>query len=234
MSGRKIFVSYKYADTQVGNLPGCSWTGSKVRDYVNLLEDYIDGSDHIYKGESDGEDLSYLSEETIREKLRDRIYDSSLTIVLISPGMKEAGKPERGQWIPWEVAFSLKETSRRNSAGQLVTSRTNAMVALVLPDESDDYAYFLERKACCCSGCTINHIDRTFAIIRKNMFNSRDCSKETCNRGDTIWRGEASYIKPVRWADFIADPNSYIDAAYDRRDDIDSYNICKSVDGSGE
>lgn len=84
-----------------------------MRDYVTKFEDILDSSDNIYKGESDGEDLSVLSDDTIWEKLKDRIYDSSVTVVFISPGMKENWKLERDQWIPWEVSYSLKEVSRK-------------------------------------------------------------------------------------------------------------------------
>lgn len=48
--GKKIFVSYKYADDQVQNLT--SDTTSTVRDYIDEFEKKIDSSDHIFKGES--------------------------------------------------------------------------------------------------------------------------------------------------------------------------------------
>ena len=105
--GKKIFVSYKFADSRVKNLS--FYENSTVRDYVTKFEEIVDPSDDIYKGESDGEDLSKLSEETIWKKLKDRIYDCSITIVFISPGMKESGKKERDQWIPLEISYSLKE-----------------------------------------------------------------------------------------------------------------------------
>ena len=85
--GNKIFVSYKYGDNQVENLD--SYGDSTVRDYVDEFEGKLDSSDNIYKGESDGEDLSNLSDNTIWEKLKDRIYDSSVTVIFISPGMRE-------------------------------------------------------------------------------------------------------------------------------------------------
>lgn len=70
--GKKIFVSYKYADNQVEHL-GDDDNTTTVRDYVTDFEKRIDSSDHIYKGEHDEEDLSYLEDDTIWEKLKDKI-----------------------------------------------------------------------------------------------------------------------------------------------------------------
>lgn len=136
--GKKIFVSYKYKDNQVRNLS--IYENSTVRDYVTKFEEVLDPSDNIYKGESEGEDLSLLSEGTIWEKLKNRIYDSSVTVIFISPGMKESWNSEKNQWIPWEISYSLKETSRKNKNGDAITSRTNAMLAVVLPDENGSYS----------------------------------------------------------------------------------------------
>ena len=228
MAGRKIFVSYKYADDNVENLSSNPWCNSTVRNYVDLLEGYLDSTDHIYKGESDGEDLSMYSEETIREKLRDRIYDSTLTIVMISPNLKDPLKDERSQWIPWVVSFSLKETSRRNSSGQTVTSRSNAMMAIVLPDSTGSYAYYLENRFCCSNNCVTHRTGQLFEIIRRNKFNQIASDSRSCAASETIWYGEASYIEAVKWADFVASPESYIDAAYDRRNRIDSFDVRKT------
>ena len=141
--GRKIFVSYKFADSSVQNLK--SDENSTVRDYVTEFENVLESSDHIYKGESDDTDLSELEDDTIWEKLKDRIYDSSITVIFISPNMKETSVLDRDQWIPWEVSYSLKETSRKNKNGDSVTSKTNAMVAVVLPDQNGSYSYYLEK-----------------------------------------------------------------------------------------
>ena len=86
--GHKIVVSYKYHDTDVQKITHNYCYQDTVRDYVDQLQSYFDGTDDIYKGEDDGEDLSQLSENAIWSKLKDRIYDSTLTIVMISPNMK--------------------------------------------------------------------------------------------------------------------------------------------------
>ena len=202
---------------------------STVRDYVTKFEEVLNPSDNIYKGESDGEGLSVLSRETIWQKLKDRIYDSSVTVVFISPGMKESWKTEENQWIPWEISYSLKEISRKNKNGDAVTSRSNAMVAVVLPDENGSYSYYLESKYCCGSGCTTHHTDKLFSIIRKNKFNLKDANKKVCDTESTIWYGEFSYIKAVKWSDFIGNYSKYIESACERQNNIDDYEICKEV-----
>lgn len=226
--GKKIFISYKYADDQVKNL--VLGENSTVRDYVDEFEKKVDSSDDIFKGESDGEDLSDLSDDTIWESLKDRIYDSSVTIVFISPGMKETGKKDRDQWIPWEVSYSLKETSRKSKKGDAVTSHSNAMLAVVLPDENNSYTYYLESKSCCSGGCTTHHTNRLFTIIKKNKFNrTKNASKRTCDNDNTIWTGTCSYIEAVKWSSFITDYQKYVDVAVDRQDHIDEYEICKEA-----
>lgn len=221
--GHKIFVSYKYADDQVANLPG-QWN-STARDYVDKLEEYFDSSSHIYKGESSGEDLSKLEEETIWTKLRDRIFDSTMTIVFISPGMKVSWMKEKDQWIPWEVSFSLRTTKRKTQSGSTYTSNPNAMLAVVLPDANGSYDYFHEKKTCCTDGCTTIHTGNTFTIIGQNMFNFKPAKKTICKTGRTNWHGESSYIRCVRWGDFIKNTESYIDASYERQKNIADYDI---------
>ena len=225
---RKIFVSYKYADDQVKNL--ALGKNSTVRDYVDEFEKKLDSSDNIYKGESEGEDLSDLSDDMIWEKLKDRIYDSSVTIVFISPGMRESNKKDREQWIPWEVSYSLKETSRKNKNGDSVTSHSNAMLAVVLPDEEGSYSYYFETKKCCSDRCMLHHTNKLFEIIKRNKFNRiKNESKRMCDNNDTIWSGTCSYIEAVKWSNFIVNYQKYVNFAIDRQEHIDEYDICKEV-----
>lgn len=139
--GRKIFVSYKYWDSDVAFLPEISDGTQKVRDYVTWIEKRMGKSDNIYKGESDNEDLSDKSEDYIWRKLKDKIADSTLTIVLISPNMKEPYKHEKSQWIPWEISYSLSEYVRNDR-----TSRSNALLAVILPNRNFKYDYYDEEK----------------------------------------------------------------------------------------
>lgn len=222
--GKKIFVSYKYADSDVQALDNKSWwETTTVRDYVDKLETYFDRySDHIYKGESGDEDLSYLSEYQIWEKLKDRIYDSSVTIIMISPNMKEPNRRDRSQWIPWEISFSLKETTRNDR-----TSHSNAILAIVLPDRNGSYNYYLTQKYC---GVTVHHTDRLFKIISQNKFNKKSPDRQLCNQcGGYHYFGDCSYIDAVKWSDFITLPNYYINKAVERQENIEDYNITKEV-----
>lgn len=229
--GHKIFISYKYADSDVNHITGDYWESNTVRNYVDKLEEYLkDSSEHIYKGESDGEDLSKLSEDTIWEKLKDRIYDSSLTIVMISKNMKESWVNDKDQWIPWEISYSLKEVSRKNSNGTPVTSKTNAMLAIIVPDKNNSYSYYTYKKTCCSSGCRMLKTNTLFKNLRKNMFNIKKPNTSDCEDGSKVYYGESSYIISVKWDDFIESVDTYINKAYALQDKIDDYEIYKEVE----
>lgn len=180
--GHKIFVSYKYADEDVKNLTW--WGNSTVRDYVTEFQNKLSYEDDINKGEEDDEDLSGLSDTTIWEKLKNRIYDSSVTVVFISPNMKDSSKADRDQWIPWEISYSLKEVSRKTKTGKTVTSRSNAMIAVVLPDSNGSYSYYLESRTCCSSYCTTHHTDKLFTILSKNKFNLKNPTTRECTNNE--------------------------------------------------
>ena len=231
--GKKVFVSYKYSDNKVKNInENYSWFTCTVRDYVTKLEELLeDKTDHIYKGESDGEDLSQLSEDTIWEKLKNRIYDSTLTIVMLSKGMRVSYKEEKDQWIHREISYSLKEVSRVDKSGNKVTSRTNALMAVILPDENGSYEYFTSQKDCCSEGCITykRYSGYIFTIMSENMFNQKKQDQSTCDNNETIIRGECHYMLCVKWEDFIKNVDNYISRAYAIQDNQDDYDIRKEV-----
>lgn len=218
---RKIFVSYKHKDCSVYPINGGITT---ARDYVDELIGLFE-DDEIYKGEGN-EDLSKFKDETIQTHLRDKIYDSSLTLVLISPDMKNSWEPESDQWIPWEVSYSLKAITRSGR-----TSLTNGMLAVVLPDLASSYSYFLEDNTCLDCHCRTLHTNKLFQILRDNMFNIKEPTFNNCpnHLSDSVYIGHSSYIYSVKWGDFIADKETYLQMAKDIREQIDNYNIVKTV-----
>lgn len=137
--GRKVFVSYKYKDNNVQYIRTSAGLESNPNAYVKYIKERIfnSNSDNIYKGESPEEDLSGKEPDYIWEHLKDKIYDSTVTIVLISPNMKEPNRWESSQWIPWEIAYSVRETTRGDR-----TSHRNALLCVVLPDKYGSYEYY--------------------------------------------------------------------------------------------
>jgi len=227
--GRKVFVSYKYADTQVQDLNVYeeNWFGQKIkvqtkaRHYVDELAKILDNEDHIFKGEDDGESLADFSDETIASKLRDKIYDSSITIVLVSKGMKTY-EAEKDQWIPWEISYSLKEYTRNGR-----TSLSNGILAVVLPDEWGSYEYYITQDSVC--NCRSLNTPFLFQILRDNMFNIKTPNTKICSNGSTVYYGDSSYIQSVKWDDFRSNPNYYLNKAIELRDNKEDYNITKTV-----
>jgi hypothetical protein len=216
--GKKIFTSYKYADANVRAIQGINST--TVRDYVDILQSKIDASDHINKGEDDGEDMGTLADSTIASKLGDKIFDSTVTIVFISKGMKD-NTPENDQWIPWEISYSLRDQSRQG-----VNSKTNAILGVVLPDQFGTYDWYYRHNPDCNS---ITHFTgQLFTILKENMFNIKNPQTRVCN-GTTITDGEASYIKTVEWDNFIGSINWYIEKALEIWRNRQDYNIRKTV-----
>jgi hypothetical protein len=226
--GHKVFVSYKYKDGDVRSLQRTAFEEychpTTVRSYVDALQTILSLTNHQNKGETDDEDLSDYSEDYIWELLKDRIYDSSVTIVMISPNMKEPHRRDASQWIPWEISFSLKEKTRSDR-----TSHANAVLAVILPDRNGSYTYFVEHYSCCSSNCNIFRTDKLFSILGNNMFNIKEKNLLPCSHGMRIYRGESSYINPVRWDDFIQTPNSYIEQAIAIKENANAYEIQKEV-----
>ena len=99
--GYKVFVSYKYKDYDVKKILSAT-EPTLVCDYVEEIKNKLLSGNNIYKGENSDEDISSWGDDAIWEHLKPKIYDSSITIVLISPNMKEPFKYQRSQWIPWE------------------------------------------------------------------------------------------------------------------------------------
>src|SRR5699024_6009074 len=112
----KTFISYKWSEAQ------------------DLRDDIIKalGDDATYyKGEtSDSPDLTDTSTENIKKNLKDMMYDTSVTIVILSPNMTES------KWIDWEIEYCLKNIARKNR-----TSHTNGVVGVIMKVDGG-YSWF--------------------------------------------------------------------------------------------
>lgn len=223
--GRNVFVSYKYADTNVQRLTRTPWyEQTKVRDYVDELAEELQKNGNVYRGEGNDEDLSGYSDNYIYEHLKTKIFYTSVTIVLISPNMKEPRLFDKSQWIPWEIYYSIYQANRNDRV-----SHTNAILAVVLPDQYGSYSYMIENKSCCPSGCRMLHTDKLFTILQENMFNQKEKTPMDCKYDDTVYRGLCSYIPMVKWCDFIQNMEPYFWQAEFTRNNIDDYKMHRSV-----
>lgn len=206
---KKIFISYKHSDNSVYPLSN-TWSlqPATARAYVDIIESHFKNTgDHIYKGERGNESLAEFKRDTIRSRLAEKIYDSTVTIVLVSPNMKEWMSLEKDQWIPWEVSYSLREKSRNG-----IRSKPNAILAIILPDRYNNYDYAKDTNF-------------GFNILKSNQNNLKySYPAERLRNGCS-----SSYILQPTWKEFTSNYNGWIEAALEIRQNIDKYNISKSV-----
>ncbi len=222
--GNKIFVSYKYSDLQVAPLSNYAIT--MARHYVDELQDSLSEADHINKGEKDSESLANFTDEHIDSTLRKKIYDSSLTVVLLSRGMKENDKAEKDQWIPWEISYSLRAQTRDGRQSQ-----PNGVLAVVLPDQDGSYGWYFKEKHCPHCNSTMLRTGQLFSILKDNMFNAKDKERGTCDnhKGGTSYKGDHSYIRSVKWADFMDNISYQLNKTIELRDRINEFDITKQI-----
>jgi len=220
--GRSIFTSYKYGDRNVYG------RGQTVRDYVDELQELLEEDEHVNKGEPDGVDLSKLEDDAIRQILANRMFYSSVTIVVISPNMVEKNELEREQWIPWEASYSLQTKTRQDGK-----SYPNAMIAVAVPDANDSYKYYIEENFC--PFCKTRRLwtNILFPILKGNMFNAYDKEEVYCDDSQhgAVYRGEHSYIDSVKWDDFMENSERYIARAIARQQNRRAYKINTNLTG---
>jgi len=223
----KVFISYKHKDSNVYNYTAFydyeigEDTDYKItaRHYVNYLEDLLTtNGNNIFKGEKDNESMAEFTDDTIDTKLKGKIFDSSVTIVLVSPNMFNRAEAEKDQWIPNEISYSLRNDKKRGDK----TSKTNAMLAVVLPDFNKSYDYLVTFHSCPFCNTRTWNTPTLFYLLRENMFNKidknlRDCM--VCKRSEIHQGNDHSFIFPVLFEDFVKEPDRYINIASDLRDE---------------
>lgn len=200
---RKTFISYKYSEAQ------------KLRDdIIKAL-----GKDATYYNGEDGytEDMSDLKADTIKKKLKDMIYDTSVTIVILSPNMLDS------DWIDWEIEYSLKSITRKDR-----TSRPNGIVA-VIKKVNGGYGW-LKTTTTHKNGKTSSNYDsnKLFDIISDNRFNQYpQVYIDSVNK--TYDRLTGSYISIIEEEEFVDKPSEFIENAYTKSENNASGYILKKT-----
>ena len=199
----KVFISFRFSD------------GKYIKDE---LVDLFDESTEVIN-RSEDVDRSQMSEDTIQEYLYEKLKDTSVTIVLLTPEAVSYRKNWIGNYDDWlydELRYSLED--RKNN-------RTNGVVAVYTDDAKD---MILESSSHYCSHCQETKSCRTLKffdnLARKNMLNIKQSYKKNlCN--DLYDDSHDSYISLVSLEEFKQDHTKYIDNAKDKRDRLHEFNI---------
>ncbi len=178
----KTFISYKYSESR------------ELRDKIIKA---LGKDTTYYKGENvDSKDMTDYKRETIRKNLADMMYDTSVTIVILSPDMRKS------EWIGWEVSYCLKKIKRKDR-----TSQRNGVVA-VIKKVNGSYSWFKYSEG----NSTKYHMEKIQNIVAKNHFNSNPPQKVD---GSYDWLN-GSYITFVEEDNFLYNLTKYIDNAYEK------------------
>jgi hypothetical protein len=198
---RKTFISYKFSEAQ------------KLRD--DILKKLGDDSQY-YQGETaESPDLTDTTTENIKKNLKDMMYNTSVTIVIISPNIKNS------KWIDWELEYCLKEISRKDR-----TSYTNGIVA-VIQKVNGGYSWFksINQQIDGCS-TSMYSTSLVYDIINKNRFNQNP-KVYSCEKCKCVTEATASYISYIDEDTFLTDPNKYIENAFDKSENVSNYELTK-------
>ena len=190
--GHKVFVSYKYSD----------YKSNKVK-YRDLLMDELKSEGSIYRGE-DGysDDLTDKKAETIKNRLKPIIHDSTVTIVLISPNICQS------KWVDWEIHYSLMDVTREKEG----RSRMSGLIGVLLPTEDQKYDYYRVKNECGSILYKDGVIPQMIKDNRYNLINQENVGITKC--GKTYDKDYGSYASLYTWDEFMKEFNQKIELAY--------------------
>lgn len=198
----KTFISYKYSEAQ------------SLRDRIITA---LGDDATYYQGEtSESPDLTDYTTETIKENLKDMIFGTTVTIVILSPNMTKS------EWIDWEIEYSLREYSRNGK-----TSKSNGIVAVV--QKNNGNYDWLKSTTYHDDGHTSTHYDKSkmYDIINDNRYN-QEPKVYFCVKCQTVDALNGSYIAIVTEDEFLAEPKKYIENAYSKCQNIGNYKISRT------
>lgn len=200
----KTFISYKYSESQ------------ELRDLIieKMGEDaiYYNGENGFSPNKSDD------SEDAIWNYLKDMIWPTSVTIVILSPEMLKSS------WIESEISYSLKKISRDGKQ-----SKRNGVVAIIKKvDGSYDWFKYSYKKP---DGHIVSgyYEDKIFQLISKNRRNQKP-PVYTCDKCKSINPDTGSFISFVEQDKFLEDVNGYVEKAFNKaQNDCAGYEVHPTV-----
>lgn len=198
----KVFISFRFSD------------GKKYKDI--LVEKFKELSYTINKSED--KNRSGMSEDTIQKYLYEKLSDSSITIVILTPNainyhVKDnfSYKKVYDDWLYDELRYSLEDRTG---------NRTNGIIALYTP-EAKNYVISSESEE-------VTKISNFENLVRKNMFNVKNEFKHC--KIESRWDADVDhYISLIDFEKFINNPKHYIDLAIEKRNRLNEFNLVKRM-----
>lgn len=200
----ETFISYKYSDAV------------DVRDRIfENMGEYA----KFYRGENGfSPNKSDDSDDAIWNYLKDMIWGTSVTIVVLSPEMLQSS------WISDEISYSLKKISRDGTQSQ-----RNGVVAVIkkVNGSYDWFKYTVQHPDGHTSNCYRE--EKVFDIIKENRRNQNPLVY-VCEHCKTIDVLTGSYISYIEEDEFINNIDKYIENAYQKSlNDCSGYIIKPTV-----
>lgn len=185
----KCFISYKKED-------------AAYRDY--LIENL--GGDNFINKSLDRTINSYDGDYVMKVIRQDYLCDSTVTLFLIG---EHSSENEGSDWMGDRNYFIKRELAASLYNG--IGNTRNGVLGIVLPNMYSS-VYRGESKCTTC-GNTHNLVNiNDSATIREFSYNYYTQPHEGC-----AWSEEERYCVLVKWEDFIADPDKYINQAFEKR-----------------
>lgn len=197
----KVFVSYKFSDA----------AGTRDRIIKSLQ-----GKGSYYKGERGYVALDY-ADSTMKQYLGTMIFDSTVTVVVISPNVKVS------KWVEWELRYSMERHTRRDR-----TSGRNGIVCVIQSqtdysspryssygyqgyNENSNWAYNKYQ-----GGKDLKKSVLPDLVVKnmKDSFSGNDYYGYLYSDESNIDRKD--YCVVVAESTFLRNPNKYVDIAFNR------------------
>lgn len=205
--GHKVFVSYKFSDA----------AGTRDR-IITALK----GNGSYYKGEVGYKALE-VADNTMKQYLGSMIFDSTVTVVIISPNVTQS------RWVDWEIKYSLENHTRRDRS-----SGRNGIVCVIQKQidysspKSGYYGVYNDNSNWAYNKFASGKDLRRDVLPNLIWRNMKDSFQDLKTYWGYLGNDESNterkdYCIVVAESTFLLNPNKYIDEAYNRAYDYYSY-----------